>query len=112
MKNLILLFLFSFGTIIVKAQDKNMERQMMMKDHFVMKEGRMMTISNGIMMPMTMDVTLKNGTIVMTTGVVKKKNGNTIILHDGDRVMMNGSVKQSKFLPPIKPQIRRKNNRF
>ena len=72
-------------------------------DYCVMKDGKMMCMKGGKMMPMEMDMTMKNGTKVMTNGEYMDKSGNKMMLKEGEKidshgmVMMPGMKKHSKM---------------
>jgi hypothetical protein len=62
-------------------------------DHSVtMMDGKMMTMMQGKSMPMTKTMTMTNGTMVMTDGTVKMKGGKTMMLKEGQCVMMSGKM--------------------
>src|SRR4051812_4284099 len=60
----------------------------------VMMNGKMMTMLNGLTLPMTQSMTMSDGTTVMTDGTVKRKHGKTMMLKDGYCVKMNGKVEK------------------
>jgi hypothetical protein len=97
------LFIFLFITCLgvgLHAQDK-MKTKMAgthhMKDCVMMENGKMTVMKSGKTMDMDQDVTMTNGTVVMKDGTVKTKAGKTMMLKDGDCVMMNGSVTHAKM---------------
>ncbi len=61
-------------------------------DYCVMKDGKMMCVKDGKMMPMEMDMTLKNGMKVMTNGEYMDAKGNKMMLKEGEKIDMNGSM--------------------
>ena len=65
-----------------------------MGSYVTMTDGKMMTMKQGQGTPMTETKTMANGTTVMTDGTVTTKSGETMMLHDGQCVMMNGKIKK------------------
>ena len=72
------------------AQTKT--KQVMMKDCYMMKGGKMMVMKDGKTMPMEMDMTMKNGTKCMTTGECIMKDGKKIMMKEGDCMEMSGKM--------------------
>jgi hypothetical protein len=93
MKKLMLLCMLCIGCLTMQAQDKQKHKDKMSKDCVMMEDGKMMSMMGGKTMMMDKDMTMKNGTTVMTDGTVKMKDGKTMMLKDGDCVMMDGSLK-------------------
>jgi hypothetical protein len=58
-------------------------------DCVLMKDGRMMMITKGKMMPMTKDITLADGTVCKVDGTVLK-NGKQIKLSNGEGIEVAG----------------------
>jgi hypothetical protein len=65
----------------------------MAKDGCMMKDGNMMMMKGGKMMPMTTDITMANGTTCMTDGTCKMKDGTTMKMKNGQGMMMSGKMK-------------------
>ena len=63
-----------------------------MKDCCMMKDGKMMCMMDGKMMPMEKDMTMKNGTKCMTNGECMMKDGKKMMMKDGDCMDMNGKM--------------------
>ncbi len=64
----------------------------MMKDCCLMKDGKMMQMMDGKMMPMEKDMTMKNGTMCMTNGECVMKDGTKMMMKDGDCMDMSGKM--------------------
>ncbi|MET4081784.1 hypothetical protein ABIB40_001733 [Pedobacter sp. UYP30] len=64
----------------------------MMKDHCMMKDGKMMVMKDGKTMPMKKDMTMKNGTMVMTNGECTMKDGKKMTMKEGDCMEMSGKM--------------------
>lgn len=62
-------------------------------DGFMMKDGAVMQMTDGMSKAIEEDVKLKNGIIIMKDGRVKYKNGKVISLKEGDWVLRDGTVK-------------------
>lgn len=58
----------------------------------LMKEGKMLTMQEGNLLPMTQTMTMRDGTQVMTDGSVKTADGKTLMLHNGQAVLPDGRV--------------------
>ncbi|MVN76754.1 hypothetical protein GO988_10515 [Hymenobacter sp. HMF4947] len=58
----------------------------------LMKEGKMLTMQNGTLLPMTQTMTMSDGTQVMTDGSVKTADGKSMMLHNGQIVLPDGRV--------------------
>ena len=67
------------------------------EDCAMMMGGQMMRMQDGKKMAMTEPMTMNNGTKVMTDGNVTMANGQTMMLHNGQCVMMDGQVKDMKM---------------
>lgn len=65
---------------------------MMAMNGCIMKDGKMMTMKGGKMMPMTKDMTMSDGSICMSDGTCKMKDGTTMTMKDGQCMMMNGKM--------------------
>lgn len=61
-------------------------------DGFMLKDGKMVTVTNGKLTAMESDVTLPNGTVVMSTGYFMKKDGLKTELKEGELIDMNGKL--------------------
>ena len=57
-----------------------------------MKDGKMMMMQGGKMMPMTKDMTMSDGSMCMTDGTCKMKDGTTMKMKDGQCMMMDGKM--------------------
>lgn len=64
----------------------------MTHDYCMMKDGKMMLMKSGAMMPMTKNMTMKNGTKVMTDGECIMKDGTKMKMKEGECMDMNGSM--------------------
>ncbi len=77
----------SFISAGFAADDKEM-----MKDHLMMKDGKMMVMKEGKSMMMKEEMTLKDGTKVMMDGTVMMKDGKKMMMKDNDMIMMDGKM--------------------
>ena len=64
----------------------------MAKDCCMMKDGKMMTMTGGKMMPMTKDMTMADGTVCKIDGTCTKKDGTSMAMKDGQCMMMDGKM--------------------
>jgi hypothetical protein len=70
-------------------------------DCVLMKDGRMMMITKGKMMPITKDITLADGTVCKVDGTCVLKNGKQIKLSNGEGIEVAGEqVFRVKGLSP------------
>ena len=61
-------------------------------DHCTMKDGKMMMMKGGKMMPMTQNMTMSDGSMCMTDGTCKMKDGTVMKMKEGQCMMMNGKM--------------------
>ena len=61
----------------------------MMGDQITMKDGKMMMVRNGEMMPLDEDLTLADGTRVMRNGQVLMANGTARMMREGGTMTMD-----------------------
>ena len=61
-------------------------------DHCTMKDGKMMMMKGGKMMPMTTNMTMSDGSMCMTDGTCKMKDGTVMKMKEGQCMMMNGKM--------------------
>lgn len=80
-----LMFALVFSTSIW-AQDGKM------KDHVMMKDGKMWVMKDGKTMMMDKDMTMSNGTMVSTTGKVTMSDGKSMMMKNGDMMDMEGMM--------------------
>ena len=98
MKRLMIVAVAFLLSCSLKAQDKMEAKpdskmaQPAMKDHVMMKDGKMMMMKDGKMMAMDQDMTMSNGTMVMMDGTVKMKDGKTMMMKDGESMAMDGKM--------------------
>ena len=69
----------------------------MMKDHCMMKDGKMMVMKDGKTMPMKKDMVMKNGTKLMTNGECITKDGKKMMMKNGDCMEMSGKMCTDKM---------------
>ncbi len=69
-----------------------------MEDCVMMRDGKVMRMKDGKTMPLTEPMTMNNGTKVMTDGNVMMAGGKSMMLHDGQCVMMDGKMKDMKMM--------------
>ena len=63
-----------------------------MKDGCMMKDGKMVCIKAGKMMPMEANMTMKNGMVCMPSGECMSKSGMKTMMKEGEHMDMNGNV--------------------
>jgi|GEM_PF-6727932 len=70
-----------------KKTDTSMQQQPLsaepVTDRVMMRDGAMVIIKDGTMMPLEKEITLPSGTVVQKDGTLKKKDGSEIKLKDG-----------------------------
>ena len=76
-----------------KPMAGTIKKGQMAMDGCTMKDGKMMMMHGGKIMPMTADMTMANGTMCMTDGTCKMKDGTTMKMKDGQCMMMDGKMK-------------------
>ena len=64
----------------------------MSKDCCIMKDGKMMMMKGGKMMPMTENMTMSDGSMCMTDGTCMKKDGTKMTMKNGQCMMMDGKM--------------------
>ena len=83
----VVILILSFVPTGFTADDKEM-----MKDHIMMKDGKVMMIKEGKSMPMDKELTLTNGTKVTADGTVTMKDGTKTMMKEGDMMSMDGEM--------------------
>ncbi len=61
-------------------------------DGLTMRNGKMMEMKNGTLIPMNYNITLVNGTHVSQDGLITKKNGVKVMMKEGDFIDFYGSM--------------------
>ena len=61
-------------------------------EYCTLKEGKMMLMKGGKLMPMSKAMTMTDGTRCMTDGTCKMKDGTTMNMKEGQCMMMNGKM--------------------
>jgi LysM repeat protein len=75
----------------------NTEKQAQEKSAYVtLQAGQVMLVKDNKAEKLATDLTLKDGTTVQTDGTVKKQDGSTIVMKEGDRLYVDGSLSMSK----------------
>lgn len=87
------------------AQTKTNTDATMMKDCCMMKDGKMMQMKSGIMMPMDSTMTMTNGTMCMTNGECKMKDGKKMKMKEGDCMDMSGKMDKCAMMKNEKQDI-------
>jgi hypothetical protein len=64
----------------------------MMKDHIMMKDGKVMMIKEGKSMPLDKELMLSNGAKVTADGNVTMKDGAKTMMKEGDMMGMDGEM--------------------
>ena len=62
------------------------------KGYCLMKDGNMLLVKNGEMAPMTATLIMGDGSLCMTDGTCQRKNGSTVMLREGQSMLMNGTI--------------------
>ena len=62
------------------------------KGYCLMKDGNMLLVKNGEMAPMTATLIMGDGSLCMTDGTCQRKNGSTVMLKEGQSMLMNGKI--------------------
>ena len=75
-----------------KPMAGTIKKGQMAMDGCTMKDGKMMMMHGGKMMPMTKDMTMSDGTVCMADGTCKMKDGTTMKMTDGQCMMMDGKM--------------------
>jgi hypothetical protein len=106
MKKIVTVFFALFLAGSVFAQNKMEENKMNTMDKMshkgqecvIMKEGKMMVMTDGKTMHMDKPITMKNGTMVMKDGTVKMKDGKTMMMKEGESMDMEGKMMKMKTM--------------
>jgi hypothetical protein len=85
----VLILSLSFVGAGFSADDKEM-----MKDHIMMKDGKVMMIKEGKSMPLDKELALTNGAKVTADGSVTLKDGTKTMMKEGEMMTMDGAVMQ------------------
>ena len=75
-----------------KPMSGKMQKGKMAMNGCTMKDGKMMMMKGGKMMPMTQNMTMSDGSMCMTDGTCKMKDGTTMKMKEGQCMMMNGKM--------------------
>ncbi|WP_310394191.1 DUF6799 domain-containing protein [Hymenobacter sp.] len=62
------------------------------KGYCLMKDGQMLLVENGQMAPMTVTLTMGDGSLCMPDGTCQRKDGTTVMLKEGQSMLMNGNI--------------------
>jgi hypothetical protein len=62
------------------------------KGYCLMKDGNMLLVENGKMAPMTVTLTMGDGSLCMPDGTCQRKDGTTVMLKEGQSMLMNGKI--------------------
>ncbi len=90
MKKVLLVIALAFTMLEPFAQKKG-------KDYITRKSnGKIYWIRGGQPIRMMIDVPLKNGSVVNYKGNITTRDGNVVYIKQGDKVMMDGTVVQSR----------------
>lgn len=83
--------LLFFAPAAVKAQQSKVETSVV-KDGFVMMDGKMMILENGKMTPMKKNIVMENGTKIKKNGMIRTKDGKKIKMKNGNCSDKMGAV--------------------
>lgn len=62
------------------------------KDIVMMKDGKMVILRQGKLLPMDLDMALLDGTRVMTTGAIMRPDGTSRQMLEGEAINMEGEM--------------------
>lgn len=97
------------GTVLAKDGTKSMLKEgdllgmdgkPLVKDHFLMKGGKMVAMVGGKAIMMTKEIVIDHGTKVLVDGTVMAKDGTKKILKEGQMILTDGKVLP---ITPAKP---------
>jgi hypothetical protein len=71
-------------------------------DGVLMKEGKLMMVTNGNITLMVNDHTMPNGTVIKTNGIIMDKNNTFINMKNGDQMDMEGNLIPNRTIAPKK----------
>jgi hypothetical protein len=92
MKTTIKLLAVAILTLSFVSTGFTADDKVMMKDHIMMKDGKVMMIKAGKSMPLDKELTLTNGSKVTVDGTVTMKDGTKMMMKDGDMMTMDGEM--------------------
>ena len=61
------------------------------EDHIVMRDGRVMMMRNGEMLPMDEELTMPDGTKIMMDGTMMMPDGTTRMMEEGETMLLQGT---------------------
>ena len=62
------------------------------EERVMMKDGRMVIVRNGKLLPMDLDMTMEDGTKVTTKGSVMRPDGTVHQMQEGENINMAGEI--------------------
>ena len=62
------------------------------KGYCLMKDGNMLLVKNGEMAPMTATLIMGDGSLCKPDGTCQRKDGTTVMLKEGQSMLMNGKI--------------------
>jgi len=100
------------GTVVAKDGTKSMLKEgeslgmdgkPMVKDHFLMKGGKMIAMVGGKAITMTKEIVIDNGAKILVDGTVMAKDGTKKILKEGQMLFTDGKVLAVPSSKPNRP---------
>jgi len=78
-------------------------------DGYLYRDGRVLSVKNGVMTLIDKDITLSNGTVIMSNGNYMVKGGKKVMMREGEHVDMNGKATFNKDFSKYDEKSRDKN---
>ncbi len=86
------LFMLFLMVISLSTNAQINKENTMKKDCCMMKNGQMMVMKDGEIMPMDKNMVMKNGTVCTVTGECILEDGTKMQMEEGDWMKMNGKI--------------------
>lgn len=90
-------------TMLKEGESLGMDGKTMVKDHFLMKGGKMIAMVGGKAITMTKEMVIDNGAKILVDGTVMAKDGTKRILKEGQMLFTDGKVLVVPSLKPNRP---------
>lgn len=82
--------------------DQGDTSQIELKDGYIVRDGRMMTVNNGMTSVIKKETTLENGTVLAINGNYTTRDGKPVMLRDGEHMDSNGTIRKYQAKREIK----------
>ena len=76
------------------------------RGYCLMKDGAVLLVKNGKMAPMTATLIMTDGSLCMPDGTCQRPNGRTVMLKEGQSMLMSGQLSMHPDQAP-EPKVRR-----